>query len=74
MQKAEDKKRLQGAGLLLVDRVTSQVSDAEYYLVDESGSLELRTGSQIAGQAPPLARVLFCSRPPLAEMVEQAYP
>lgn len=74
VQKAEDKKRLQGPGLLLVDRVISEISESEYYLVDKSGSLELKTGSQVAGQAAPLARVLFCSRPPIAEMVELSYP
>ena len=74
LQKAEDKKRLQGPGLLLIDRVTREVSESEYYLVDNSGSLELQTGSQVAGQAAPLARVLFCSRPPIAEMAEISYP
>lgn len=74
VQKAEDKKRLQGQGLLLIDRVIANVSESEYYLVDNSGSLELKTGSQVAGQAAPLARVLFCSRPPIAEMAEISYP
>ncbi|KAL3138408.1 hypothetical protein ABBQ32_006204 [Trebouxia sp. C0010 RCD-2024] len=74
LQKAEDKKRLQGQGLLLIDRVITNVSESEYYLVDNSGCLELKTGSQVAGQAAPLARVLFCSRPPIAEMAEISYP
>lgn len=73
-QKAEDKKRLQGQGLLLIDRAIADVSESEYYLVDNAGSLELKTGSQVAGQAAPLARVLFCSRPPIAEMSEISYP
>ena len=73
MQKAEDKKRLQGPGLLLIDRKDRAISESEYYLVDQSGSLQLKTGSEIAGQAAPLARVLFCGRPPIAEMSELAY-
>lgn len=74
MQAKEDKKRLQGEGLLLLDRSIPEVKDSEYYVVEEAGSLYLRTGSEVARTGRPVARVLFCSRPPRAEMTETAYP
>ena len=74
LQKKEDKKRLQGEGLLLLDRAIPEVKESEYYVVDEGGSLQLKTGSEVAETGSPLARVLFCSRPPRAEMAETAYP
>ncbi|KAL0038772.1 hypothetical protein WJX79_007235 [Trebouxia sp. C0005] len=73
-KKKEDKQRLQGEGLLLLDRAIPEVQESEYYVVDEGGSLRLKTGSEVAETGSPLARVLFCSRPPRAEMAETAYP
>ena len=74
MQAKEDKKQLQGPGLLLLDRVIPEVSQSEYYVVAEGSALSLKSGSEIESQGAAIARVLFCSRPSRAEIGETYYP
>lgn len=73
LQKKEDKQRLQGQGLLLLDKNINDLQESEYCILDNGKGLQLTTGlsSEAAGV---LARVLFCARPPRAEMTEKAYP
>lgn len=73
VQKIEDKKRLEGPGLLLLDKNVTELKEAEYCVVDSGNGLQLATGQQPDATAV-LARVLFCARPPRAEMLEKAYP
>lgn len=73
LQKKEDKQRLQGLGLLLLDKNISELQEIDYGIVDTGNGLQLATGLQ-SGATGVLARVLFCARPPRAEMTEKAYP
>ena len=73
LQKEEDKKRLQGPGLLLLDRLVGAIRDADYYVASGSKDLQLVSGSQ-AEQANVVARVLLCTRPARAEIQEKSYP
>lgn len=73
LQKKEDKQRLQGLGLLLLDKNISELQEIDYGIVDTGKGLQLATGLQPSDESV-LARVLFCARPPRAEMTEKSYP
>lgn len=64
--KEEEKKRLSGAGLLLVDRVVTEVTPANYYLLSDGDNepLRLKEGITIDDNDKVVAVVLFVARPP----------
>lgn len=68
----EDKRRMVGAGLLVVDAYVDpdqQLDERGYYLVaGEGGVLHLADGKQVVARgAKPAAAVLFLARPPARE-------
>lgn len=80
LQSDEDKKRMAGAGLLVVDTDASEadIDEATFYLVDSndqsqsnaspSPSLQVVDGrSMAAAGQKPVAVVLFLARPPIRE-------
>jgi hypothetical protein len=77
-QTEEDKRRLTGAGLLVVDVAAPEVTDGApldpqgFYLVPDhssgaGGVLTVLQGAAVAAGIAPVAAVLFLARPPLRE-------
>ena len=65
MQTKEERQRLAGPGLLIVDsKLDAPTSEEQLYLTDggEAG-VQITAGGQLNGAAA-LAQVLFCCRPP----------
>jgi hypothetical protein len=65
LQTQEERKRLAGPGLLLVDGKFEEISVEHYYLTDgatDGPGLQITAGSELNGSRV-LGQVLFCSRP-----------
>lgn len=66
MQTQEDKARLAGPGLLLVDRQPESTREPGFYIAAVQEGLQLIDERQADG-SNILGRVLLCCRPPRAE-------
>ena len=65
LQNGEDRKRLSGPGLLLVERDVTVDDPKDYYLTADGNKLQLVPGDQLDPSSPILGRILFCCRPPM---------
>ena len=65
LQNGEDRKRLSGPGLLLLERDVTVDNIKDYYLTADGNKLQLVAGDQLGPSSPILGRVLFCCRPPM---------
>lgn len=69
----DEKRRLEGPGLLVVDaHVEGDLDPRSYYLVASGGALRLVDGKGAAAAGGAAAAVLFLARPPLRESIAGA--
>ena len=64
MQTKDDRARLRGPGLVVLDRATRDVVDTEAYVVVDGGKCQLVEGSNVSAGQEIVGQVLFCCRPP----------
>ena len=61
---AADRHKLDGAGLVVIDRVVGEPDSECHYLVEEDGSLKIVAGGALQSNSNCCGRLLYICRPP----------
>ena len=64
MQTKDERARLRGPGLIVLDRAERVVVDTEAYVVVDSGRCHLVEGKNVSAGQEVVGQALFCCRPP----------
>lgn len=70
MQGAEAQK-LDGPGLLVLDRIVGEPDAEQHYMIEDAGSLKIVPGSALQSNSNCCGRVLYVARPPKIDRLQQ---